>query len=121
MDGPGVDAATLDEIERVHGVRLPASFRELWSLCDGTCAQDRHELIYVQASDLVQSLYGPREGATVSLMFADWRLGTAVSLQLAPGDRAVVMNDARTSALATSFDAFLDLVLSDAPLRPDAA
>jgi hypothetical protein len=111
MDGPGVDAATLTEIERVHGVRLPAAFRELWSLCDGTCAPDRHALIYMQASDLVQPLYGPRDGNMVSLVFADWRLGTAVSLRLSPEDRGVVIIDSRTSEIAPSFDEFLEAVL----------
>jgi hypothetical protein len=116
----GVDDARLDEIERAHSIRLPASFRELWRLADGTVAPDRHWLIFVQASDLVQPLYAPRTRDIVTLMFADWRQAMATfSLQLvpnAPDESPVVVIGNMTETLAPSFDAFLRLYIDESVL-----
>jgi hypothetical protein len=115
----GVPDATLDAIERVHGVTFPPSFRALWRLVDGTGGPDRHWLIFVQASDLVQPLYAPREGQLVTMMFADWRQATATfSLRLAPADAGVVVIGHTTELLAPSFDAFLELYLNEQTLWP---
>lgn len=117
--GPGVSDQALDDIERAHGVRLPSSFRELWKSADGTCAPDSHWLIFFQASDLVQALYGHREGEIVTLLFADWQQSMATfALQLGPEDRGVVVLGNGTKLLAPSFEAFLDLYLHEDRLWP---
>lgn len=116
MDGPGVDDATLDAIERAHDVKLPASLRALWSICDGTCAQDHHGVIFLQAGDLLDPRHGHRDGASVALTFADWRLGTALVVRLAPDDRGVHAVDHADRAIAPTFDAFLARWLRDEPL-----
>ncbi|MEZ4339048.1 MAG: SMI1/KNR4 family protein [Sandaracinaceae bacterium] len=112
----GADPAQLDQAEEIHGIRLPTAFRELWMLRDGTGAPDRHWLIFMQASDLVQPLYATRSETGVDLMFADWRQGTAVVLALGPHDCGVARVDGEVRrALAPSFDAFLEAYLSDSP------
>ncbi|MCB9593506.1 MAG: SMI1/KNR4 family protein [Sandaracinaceae bacterium] len=111
----GADAELLDEAERVHGVQLPPSFRELWRLRDGTTAPDRHWLIFMQASDLAQPLYATRGPEGVALIFADWRQGTALALRLGPEDRGVVRIEDAPRLLAASFDAFLETYLREAP------
>jgi hypothetical protein len=115
----GVPDETLDAIECLHAVTLPPAFRALWRLVDGTGAPDRHWLIFVQASDLVQPLYAPREGQLVTMMFADWRQAMATfSLRLAPTDAGVVVIGRTTELLAPSFEVFLELYLNERTLWP---
>jgi hypothetical protein len=115
----GVTDKKLVAIERAHGVELPASFRELWRLSDGTCAPDAHRLLFYQASDLIQPLYAPREGTKVRLLFADWQQGMATfALELAPVDCGVVVLANGVRPLAPSFDAFLALHLREKCLWP---
>ncbi len=111
----GATEAMLDAIESAHGIVLPRSFRALWMLADGTMASDLHGLIFMQASDLIQPLYATRNGAEVDLMFADWRLGTAMVLHLSPTDKGVTAVDNKRQPISPSFEAFVESYASGDP------
>lgn len=121
-----VAAATFEALERAHDVQLPASFRELWGLADGTNTPDRHDLIFLQSCDLLDPMFGNRDGDAVELMFADWRQAMASFVvrfaRASPGaprtDHGVFVIGNRREPLAASFDAFLALYLLDEPLWP---
>ena len=110
--GSGANLDDLDQIERLHSVHLPASFRRLWSLSNGTATDDHHWLIFGQVSDMTQPLYNIRTDTGVLVIFADWKLGTPFALLLNPDDRGVVALGNTTEPVASSFDEFLALYLS---------
>jgi hypothetical protein len=117
--------AQLVAFERGHGLRLPASFRDLYLLSDGTSEMDGHEQIFWPLSAIENTLKGFDAGDPDAhwIGFADYRLQTSVFyLRICRADgAATVWHDpvvgggfpARLESLTDSFDAFLSAYAAD--------
>jgi hypothetical protein len=104
--------AALDALEKKHGIVLPPSFRELWSLSDGTGAMDRDELTFWPLDNITNDPgLGPWQGL---LAFADFRLCARIFCVRFEGDRACDVVDVNGRRVAESFDDFLQRYLEDA-------
>ena len=112
----GADAAALTAFENKHGITLPAAFRELWLLSDGTSTMDRGEHIFWPLDVIDSELARWNEsGKPGWIPFADFRLSARTFMLRYEGESepAVWVFDAldRWPAGATrdadTFDAFL--------------
>ena len=76
----GASDASMDAFERKFDVVLPASFRELYRLSDGTAEMDGHEQIFWPLSAITRTLdsFDAGDPDATWLGFADFRLQTAV-------------------------------------------
>jgi hypothetical protein len=103
--------AALDSLEKKHGIVLPPSFRELWSLSDGTGAMDRDEFTFWPLDNITNDPgLGPWQGL---LVFADHRLCTKIFCVRFEGERACDVVDTERRRVAESFDQFLEKYLAN--------
>jgi hypothetical protein len=116
----GATDAEIEAFERRHGVVLPASFRELYRLSDGTAVMDGHEQIFWPLSAITRTLESFDAGDPEALWigFADFRLQMAVFYLRADrqtGAMSVWIDRgppgkpllAKVAKLVDSFDAYL--------------
>ena len=117
--------ARLVAFERDHGLRLPASFRDLYLLSDGTSETDGHEQIFWPLAAIENTLTSFDAGDPDAhwIGFADHRLQTSVFyLRIGRADGAATVwldpvagggFPARLEPLTDSFDAFLSAYAAD--------
>lgn len=104
-------SAALDALERLRAIVLPPSFRELWSLSDGTGGEDDEQLIFWPLDNIASDpSLGPWQGL---LVFAEWQLGSVYYCVRFESDRACAVVDATGRAVAASFDDFLERYVED--------
>jgi hypothetical protein len=103
--------APLDVLERERGIVLPASFRELWTLSDGTGAMDDDGFSFWPLDNITSDpSLGPWAGI---LVFADWQLQSRYFGLRFHADRAAGIVDEAGRAIEGSFDGFLERYLME--------
>jgi hypothetical protein len=105
-------AAALDALAQLRGIALPATFRELWAISDGTATMDDDELTFWPLDNIASDpALGPWQGL---LVFADCGLGSRLFCIRFDGACAGGVVDTVGEPLARSFDEFLERYLADA-------
>jgi hypothetical protein len=125
-EGEGAPEAAIEAFQRRHGVVLPASFRQLYRLSDGTAVMDGHEQIFWPLGAITRTLdsFDAGDPDAVWVGFADFRLQTEVFYLRADrgtGEATVWIDRgppgkplvAKVVKLADSFDAYLERYVED--------
>jgi hypothetical protein len=103
-----------DALERKRGIVLPSSFRELWTLSDGTGAMDDDEFIFWPLDNITSDpSLGPGAAPGGLLVFADRRLGMRHYCLRFDGSSARDVVDIDEKIIAGSFDEFLERYLEN--------
>jgi hypothetical protein len=99
----------LAALEHLRGIVLPGTFRALWTLSDGTGAEDDDGFIFWPLDNITSDpSLGPWRGL---LVFAEWQLGSRYfGVRFEGGVAAAVVTD-KGDLVAESFDAFLERYL----------
>lgn len=119
-------AEALDAFEQRHDVKLPAAFRALYALSDGTGVMDAHEHIFWPLAAMSSQLktYDVEDPAARWIGFADFRLQTAVyylRVDRSDGGDSVWIDayaskeklPDRMQSIAESFEQFLERYADD--------
>ncbi len=111
IDRDGVPAGALDALAAARGFALPASFRALWMLSDGTATMDADEHIFWPLDNVAGD---PSLGDPTIVVFADWRLCAIVfGLDATGAVTAYRHGSTPERVVAETFDRFLEIYLAD--------